>query len=174
MLCFESVRVFKCPAQRYRKFHYLRGQTNINFNIIIMESLDSMLRDNESFTDESRSYLAEAAKWGTFLAIMGYIGLGLMVLMGVGIMAGGAAQSFGGLDVDMGAFGLIYIAIAGLYFFPVYYLHQFSLKIKQASYTTGFQNLKSLFKFMGILCIVMLSIYAVVIVGAIGAALIAR
>lgn len=141
-----------------------------------MESLDSdLLRDDTSFSGEIKGYLTEAAKWGTFLAIVGYIGIGLIVLIAVGIIAGGAAQSFGGLvPVNMGAFGLIYIVMAGLYFFPVYYLHQFSLKIKQGSYAVGFQNLKSLFKFMGIFCIVILSIYAVIIVGAIAAALIAR
>jgi hypothetical protein len=146
-----------------------------------MESLDSnMARESSSFiTDEIKNYLVEAAKWGKFLAIMGYIGIGLILLLAVGVMVmGSASQLFPGMGMNMGAFGLIYIAIAAFYFFPVYYLHQFSLKIKKGltsqdahSIATGFQNLKSLFKFMGIFTIVILSIYALVFVIAIGAGL---
>jgi hypothetical protein len=142
-----------------------------------MESLDSdMVRENTPFiTGEVRSYLAESAKWGKFLAIMGYIGIGLMLLLAVGVMAmGSASQLVPGMGMNMGAFGLVYVVIAAFYFFPVYYLHQFSLKIKHGltsqdpqSITTGFQNLKSLFKFMGIFTIAILSIYALVIVIAI-------
>ena len=143
-----------------------------------MESLDAdMLRDNNaSISGEISAYLRETAKWGMFLAIMGYVGIGLMVLMSIGVMIGGAVQSaaLGGLGISMGALGLVYLVIAVLYFFPVYYLHQFSAKMKQGlashdsvSITSGFENLKSLFKFMGILCIVVLSIYAVIIIGAI-------
>jgi hypothetical protein len=138
-----------------------------------MESLDSnMVRENTSFiTEEIKSYLMESAKWGKFLAIMGYIGIGLMLLLGVGVMAmGSAAALIPGMGVNMGAFGLIYVAIAAFYFFPVYYLHQFSARMKQGlisqdaqSVTTGFQNLKSLFKFMGIFTIVILSIYVLAI-----------
>jgi len=138
-----------------------------------MESLDAdMLRDNNaSLTGEIRAYLTETAKWGMFLAVMGYIGIGLMVLVGIGVMVGAASQSIEGLAGNMGPFGLIYIALAVLYFFPVYYLHQFAVKMKQGltsqdsmSITSGFENLKSLFKFMGIFCIVILSIYAVIII----------
>ena len=147
-----------------------------------MESLDSnLLRDNTSFiTGEVRQYLAESAKWGKFLAIMGYIGIGLMLLVAIGVMAmGSASELYPGMGgMNMGALGLIYVVIAAFYFFPVYYLHQFSLKIKQGlnaedpqSITAGFQNLKSLFKFMGILTIVILSIYALILVFAIAAGL---
>jgi hypothetical protein len=139
-----------------------------------MESLDSnMVTENTSFINgEIRSYLVESAKWGKFLAIMGYIGIGLLILLALGMMAmGSASPLFPGMSVNVGAVGLFYIVLAALYFFPVYYLHQFSLKMKQGltsqdpqSITTGFRNLKSLFKFMGILTIVILSIYALVIV----------
>jgi hypothetical protein len=149
-----------------------------------MESLDSdMVRENTSFiTGEVRSYLAECAKWGKFLAILGYIGIGLMLLLAVGVMAmGSASQLIPGVGMNMGVFGLVYVVIAAFYFFPVYYLHQFSLKIRQGltsqdpqSITTGYQNLKSLFKFMGIFTIAVLSIYGLVIVIAIVAGVAGR
>ena len=149
-----------------------------------MESLDSNLtRENTFFsTNEIKSYLIETAKWGKFLAILGYIGIGLILLIAIGVMVmGSASKLFPGIGMPMGAFGLIYIAIAAFYFFPVYYLHQFSLKIRQGltsqdaqSITTGFQNLKSLFKFMGIFTIAVLSIYGLVIVIAIVAGVAGR
>jgi hypothetical protein len=144
-----------------------------------MESLDTGLTSENNFstTTEIKSYLIEAAKWGKFLAIMGYIGIGLMLLLAVGIMAAGSLTNLfpgAAMPIPMGAFGLIYIVIAAFYFFPVYYLHQFSIKIKQGlnshdlgDVTLGFQNLKSLFKFMGIFTVVILSMYGVFILIAI-------
>jgi hypothetical protein len=98
-------------------------------------------------------------------------------LVAVGIMvAGNVSNLFPGVGMNVGAFGLIYIALAAFYFFPAYYLHQFSIKIKQGlsceslqDVAAGFQNLKSLFKFMGIFTIVILSIYGVILLVALGA-----
>ncbi len=62
------------------------------------------------------------------------------------------------------------MAIAALYYFPTTYLYRFSVSIKRGieehnfyDVTNGFENLKSLFKFMGILLIVTMIIYAVAI-----------
>jgi hypothetical protein len=144
-----------------------------------MQTLDSnMTNDSTSLlTGEIKNYLLETAKWGKFLAIVGYIGIGLMLVIAIGIMAvgSGTSQMFPGMmGMNMGFFGVIYIAIAAVYFFPVYYLHKFSLKIAEGvsgqnpqNITIGFQNLKSLFKFMGIFTIVIMSIYALVFMFAI-------
>ena len=143
-----------------------------------MESLDSGLttENNFSTTTEIKSYLLEAVKWGKFLAIMGYIGIGLMLLVAVGVMVAGNLFSglTGGAGFSMGFLSIIYIAIAAFYFFPVYYLHQFSIKLKRGlnsgslpDVTEGFQNLKSLFKFMGVFMVVILSLYGVFILIAI-------
>src|SRR6202008_2564349 len=99
--------------------------------------------------------------------ILGYVGIGLMLLIAISVMVMGSTASLPGMGgMNMGALGMIYIVIAGFYFFPVHYLFQFSVKIKQGlnsqdqqDVTTGFENLKSLFKFMGIFMIVILSIY---------------
>ncbi len=149
-----------------------------------MENLDSHLPSENSLfgTNEIIRYLLEAAKWGKFLAIMGYIGIGLILLIPIGVMVmamGSASTLFPGMGFGMGALGMIYIAIAAFYFFPVYYLHQFSLKIKQGLtsqdpqyVTSGFRNLKSLFKFMAISIVIILSIYVVFIVVALGVGLV--
>jgi hypothetical protein len=90
---------------------------------------------------------------------------------------GSSSGLFGGMGVPgmgMGIIGFFYLLIGALYFFPIYYLHQFSDKIKNGlssqdleDITAGFQNLKSLFKFMGICTIIVMSIYALIFVGAI-------
>ena len=140
-----------------------------------MESLDSNFGTEGSFsiTNDMKSYLLEAARWGKFLAILGYIGIGLILIIAVVIMSVG---SFAPLmpGVGAGVIAMFYIVIAVLYFFPVYYLHQFSLKMKNgltsqdgSTVATGFESLKSLFKFMGICAIVILSIYALILVFAV-------
>ncbi len=137
-------------------------------------------------TPESKAYFVEAANWGTFLAIVGYLGIAIMVIFGIFVMlAGGkltetmeAFEQVYGFQESAPAFklgsfftGFLMLAIAVLYFFPVYYLHQFSSKVKygvnslkQESFDAGVRNLKSLFKFMGILTIVMIAIYVLAIV----------
>jgi hypothetical protein len=146
-----------------------------------MENLDNdMPREGAFFgTGEIKGYLLETAKWGFFLAIVGYVGVGIMVLACIFIMtAGSMAGNFPGSPIPMGAMGLMYLVIAAFYFFPVYYLHQFSIKIKEGlrsqsveSTTDGFRNLKSLYKFMAIFMIVILSIYALIFVGVLVAGL---
>lgn len=125
-----------------------------------------------TLNSEIKSYLAETAKWGYFLSIVGFIGIGFMVL--AGLFMGSFMSTLG-----MGAAGMInpaiftvmYLIFAALYFFPVLYLFKFSTKMKvalrsdnEAELTTSFQNLKSLYKFMGILTAIILGLYALIFV----------
>lgn len=115
-------------------------------------------------------FLKETSTWTYFLSILGFIGIGLMLLFGVffsvvmGLISGG--NPYDNLGMDMSYFGLIYIVLALLYFFPVLYLFNFSRKTKLAlktnnndDLTTAFSNLKSHYKFMGVFVIVVISIY---------------
>ncbi len=139
--------------------------------------LDSNIGEGFTITESSRSYLREAAKWARFLAIIGFVFIGLMVLLGVffGSVMGGLMSTmpddagFGAMDG--GAFGLIYVALALIYFFPTFYLYRFGTRIKQALQTEdsqtlalGLEQLKSCFKFMGIFMIIILSLYALIFV----------
>ena len=125
-----------------------------------------------AFDSEIINYLAETSKWGRFLAIVGYIGMGLLLLLGFFVMVGGSILgSVSEVDLPLGVLGFLYIVLAGLYYFPVNYLYKFSNRIKlglnsnsQQSLTSGFENLKSLFKFTGIFTIVILSLYVLLII----------
>ena len=73
--------------------------------------------------------------------------------------------------------GFFIFSMALLLFFPAYYLFNFSTKLRRAVYnndqpvlTESLKNLKSFFKFYGILVIVLLSFYILIfIAGVIGA-----
>lgn len=125
-------------------------------------------------TDSAKQFLRETAKWGRFLSIVGYVVIGLMVLGAFAMFAlGGAMESLaggmGGGMMALGgtALGIIYLLIALLYFFPVMYLYKFSTKTLAAfntnnteQLTDAFENLKSHYKFVGILTAIVLGIYA--------------
>jgi len=121
---------------------------------------------------EIKDYLLETSKWGKLLAIVGYVGIGLLILLGLGVTIGlSFFNSLNDVGFPIGIFGTIYILIAVLYYFPVTYLYKFSVQIKQGlnsndlqSVTTGFGNLKSLYKFLGISTIVILSIYGLALI----------
>ena len=126
----------------------------------------------------SKEFLKETAKWTKFLAILGFVGIGLMVLGSlVMLFAPSSLMSngdfpFGGKIFMM----LLYLAFAVLYYFPISYLYQFSENTKKAienndnnAIRDAFEFLKSHYKFMGILTIILLSFYAIMIfIGLIG------
>lgn len=117
----------------------------------------------------SREFLTETAKWANFLSILGFIGLGLMVLVALFMFVVGASNSF--MPLGSGVFvGIFYILIAGFYFVPINYLYKFSSNMKdalrtnnQASLTSSFEYIKSHYKFIGILTIVIMGIYILMI-----------
>ena len=135
-----------------------------------MENSEINLQSNDSIVinDEIRGYLLETARWARFLAILGFIGLGLMVIVIIVMVLAGA--SFNRVANGSGLIiTVFYILFAVLYYFPISYLYQFSDGIKkgvnsndQELFTSGLKNLKSLYKFQGILTIVVISIYLLI------------
>ena len=127
----------------------------------------------------SKEFLKETAKWTKFLAILGFVGIGLMVL-GSLVMLFATSSLMSNGDFPFGGkifMMLLYLAFAVLYYFPISYLYQFSENTKKAienndnnAIRDAFEFLKSHYKFMGILTIILLSFYAIMIfIGLIGA-----
>lgn len=124
----------------------------------------------------SKSFLKETAKWAKFLSIMGFIGIGILVIFS--FFAGTIfknlpnAQS---MPMDMGmTLTITYLILAVIYFFPMYYLFRFSNKMKTALLTKNddtlsdaFEVLKSHYKFVGVFTIILLSLYALLFIVAI-------
>jgi len=124
-----------------------------------------------SCNDEIKGYLLESSKWCKFLAIMGYVGMGLCSLLGLLMMSGLSFLDAIYKGKPLFGLGLMYIIIAVVYYFPTTYLYKFSERIKQglqsnneSIVTEGFSNLKKLCKFTGIMTIVIISLYALALV----------
>jgi hypothetical protein len=128
-------------------------------------------------TTAAVGFLQESAKWSKFMAIIGFIGIGLMVLvslfMAIGFSAMGAS-TMPELPFSMSVFSIIYVLFAAIYFFPVYYLYQYATKTSAALHSKnkqlladGLENLKSHHKFLGIFTLIIISLYGFIFVFAI-------
>ena len=129
-----------------------------------------------TLTSGAKNFLRETAKWGKFLSILGFIALGLM-LMG-SFFIGAFYNTTPQADImpfDLGiVVTLIYIVVALIYIFPIYYLYQFSAKMKEALISkddavlvTAFEMLKSHYKFIGVFTIITVSIYLLIATSAV-------
>jgi hypothetical protein len=142
-----------------------------------MNILEENLESNKSLIidKEIKGYLYETANWANFLAILGYIGLGFMVIAFLLMLFfANRFQSMPGGNVSTLPFGIMtifYLLIIVLYFFPVYYLGKFTSNIKNAIYLNnqislneGFEYLKLHYKFLGIFTIIILSMYFLIMI----------
>jgi preprotein translocase subunit SecG len=124
----------------------------------------------------SAAYLGEAAKWAKFLAIIGFIFCGLMILAALfaGSIMGAMMSSMGGGSASMfgsGFITVVYLCFTAIYVFPCRYLFMFASQMQDAlrsneqnKLQTSFTNLKACFRFMGILFIVIMCFYVLAII----------
>jgi hypothetical protein len=143
----------------------------------IMNEVENNLEKQLVFTEEIKDYIMETAKWSKFLSILGFIFVGFMSIIGILMLfsLGGSLFSdavglnnIPGFPAGMFSLvGIIYFGIALLYFFPVYYLYMFARKTKNAilcndnqMLAEGFSKLKSHYKFVGILTLIIVGFYA--------------
>ncbi len=156
---------------------YLFTSFSKKLKTFIMENSEGTFQEKTGlvFDDKTTAYVESTAKWGLFLAIMGYIGVGLMVLASIVMLAIrdtlASAYERPGISWISHYLYLIYLVLAVVYFFPVHFLYKFSSKAKaglrsddQNTLNNGFLNLKRLYQFSGIMLIVVLSLYVVGIV----------
>ena len=139
----------------------------------------SVIENFEMKLNESaKGFLKETAKWAYFLSILGYIGIGFIIF--VALFAGTLFSAMGKMNPTMGAMGssfgivmaVVYFLIALLYFFPVYYLNKFASNAKAAFknndseiLTTSLEYLKSHYKYIGIMTVVIFSLYFLMFIG---------
>ncbi len=136
-----------------------------------LETIDSVDNGNLTINNQMKQDLLVASNWGKFLSIVGFIGIGFMIIGALGMFAvsSNVPRSMSGFNPSI--FAIIYLAMAILYFFPVYYLFKFSVNIKQAITTSnnttmqeGFSFLAKQYKFMGIITIIIISLYIVMMI----------
>jgi hypothetical protein len=137
-----------------------------------------MYQDNTSIfenilSENSKAHLLETTRWTKFLAIMGFIFLGLMFLGLISVlfsqsnvynMAPGMAQ--------MGILWMVifFVLLIGLYIYPIIMLYKFSTNIKSGLLTnntslveTGLRCQKNMFKYLGVVTIFTLAMYVLMI-----------
>lgn len=127
---------------------------------------------NLVINDYIKGYLIEISKWAKFLSILGFIGLGFMMIAAIIMLFAGSMidhYSNSANPLGAGVIGIVYLVMAALYFFPILYLFKSAVSLKngiisndEMTLTDGFQNLKSHYKFIGIFTIVIISLYILI------------
>jgi hypothetical protein len=125
-------------------------------------------------------HLNEIRKWAHFLSILGFVAVGLLIFAGVIMMVVTSIHStfqYEPLGMLGPFIGILYLVLAGIYFFPVLYLFNFSKYAKQSLMQIGLGGssaelmshaisyLKKHFRFIGILTISLLVAYLIGIIG---------
>jgi hypothetical protein len=120
-------------------------------------------------TEDIRSYIYESARWSKFLSIVGFIFTGLMVLAAFSMNSIMTAMS------QMPAYsGLAKFGSALLYFYPSYLMYKYANSAKHAvlygdqpSLSVAMSKMKSIFKFWGILTMILVGIYVLMLLATI-------
>lgn len=109
----------------------------------------------------SRAYILETVRWTKFLAILGFIFIGLMLFIGLSsimLVAAGSSLSI--------VAGLWMLLAAAIYLYPIYALIRFSSNMKMAMnassqlhFNEGLRYQKSMYKYIGIITIITLILY---------------
>ncbi|WP_395063715.1 hypothetical protein [Flavobacterium sp.] len=109
-----------------------------------------------------------------FLAIMGFIGIGLMVIFAIFMTSvmSMLPQTPGPFGNMKGFLSVFYIVLSALYFAPIYYLYKYASDMKNALLSsssdlvgTALGYLKSHHKYLGVSLIIFISLYFLLIIG---------
>ncbi|MCB9034458.1 MAG: hypothetical protein H6553_11520 [Chitinophagales bacterium] len=140
------------------------------------EFLDYQKENPLQLNEQAKSYLMITCKWSKFLAIIGFVYIGIFCLIGAfaGSFFKQAMNGMSGispLPFNPNILGIIYILLAALIFYPVVKLYKFS-KIGLAALASNnshlieesLSNLKSFFKFQGVLVAIVIGFYFLIMV----------
>lgn len=137
---------------------------------------EQAILDNNSFdrgdigiSENTKQYLQEAAKWARFLAILGFVLIGFIVILAIFFIIGigSLAESFnnmGGMGVSF--VGGLYLIFAAIFTYPIYRLYMFAKN--GLDFTTfndpekleiSIKNLRSFFRFYGIFSIIYIAMF---------------
>ena len=121
--------------------------------------------------DRAVSMLSQTKPWVRFISVMMFLGCGFMVLGGVGLIIGSAAGGFGMPGVTGFIIGGVYIVMALFYIVPAIFLWMYADRIKlfvqersTGTLASALEAQKSFWKFVGIIMLIVIAIYAVIFV----------
>lgn len=141
----------------------------LNFILSMNTSNNSAVPQPLLLSEKALGYLNTTRKWTKFLAILSFIGLGILLLLGMGFIFGGF---FLGSDNEspfpLVFLGLVYLILVAVNIIPSWYLFSFSKNLdKMQNYRDSlkveeaFRNLMAYYRFMGIMTIVVFGIYLI-------------
>jgi hypothetical protein len=119
-------------------------------------------------SDESLYFLESAGKWAKFLAILGFIGVGLLACAGLWLLTIAPAIKTPTEDARPDAplisfMGFPFLIIAGIILVPCFYLYRFSTHAQLAirdgdseAITESLRYLRAHFRFIGILMLLLI------------------
>lgn len=118
-------------------------------------------------TDEVRAYWRESANWALFFSILLFILIGIML---IGMLFGGIMSANSGVDGSM-FLVVFFFLYALIVYFPAWYYYKFATLTKLAvsqgdnnALEDGFDYLKRFYRFVGILVIVLMSLYVLFLI----------
>jgi hypothetical protein len=122
---------------------------------------------------ESLTYLNKTRKWTMFFAILGFIFIGMLII--AGILASTFLSFFEleetGTEFPQWTIIVVCLLLSSIYFFPILFLFRFSKHTANAVATLNseeirlaFKNLKSCFAYLGVLLIIVLSLYVIALI----------
>ena len=141
------------------------------------ETLQSKIGTQDlNITPESMTYLYTSAKWAKFLAIVGFVSVGLLVI--IAFFSGAIMSSMGSMYASVSGITMttIYLIMAVIYFFPVLFAYRFAINLENAivakntpKLTESFKNLSYYCQYVGILTVIALVLLVIgIIIGIIG------
>ncbi len=140
---------------------------------------------NLEIDENAKSSFLDMARWTKFLAVLGIVVQSIVLCLGIflSLFLGNFAEAYGGPSAtaiaSMGAAGPIavvvfFVVIIGVNAYPIYALLKYSTCIKIAvntdnreQFNRAIRYLKGMFKYIGILAIIMLVIYGLEVIIAI-------
>jgi hypothetical protein len=142
--------------------------------------------ENLSLNETSIFYLQIIRKWTKIISIIMFVMIGIMLLFGIVMSLAMNTITSKELQMPMpfpmSTLAIMYVLMAVLYFFPVYYLYKFSQHLETALYAhsdeelnTALRYLKNHYNLVGILMIVgialmILAFFIAIIAGVMGVA----
>lgn len=117
--------------------------------------------------ERSYYYLADIRRWSKLIAVFGYMIIGILILFGVffGFFYNNPEIQSAPGAVSGITLMFVYLVMALIYLFPVVFLHRFASNLgrslrsgNETELTRSFQNLRSFFRYIGILTIIMIAL----------------
>ncbi len=114
-------------------------------------------------TQTIRRYWYESSRWALFFAILGFIYIGLILLIFIT-----ASSKLGSAGIPI---VFMLLSLSAFVLPPVWFIFQFAQNIQKAlrhednqAAAVGFQNLRRLYQFVGVLTAILLGFYGITLI----------